>query len=285
MRREEVPGWLRALLIGGTAAVLFALERRQALRPSRRESRTVRTGRNLAIAGLAGFVMNLIEAPLVKRVARHVDRHDLGAAYLLTRNPILRVAAGVVLLDYGLYLWHVLTHKVPLLWRFHLVHHIDLDLDASTAIRFHFGEMLLSVPWRLGQVRLAGASPMAASIWQTCLLMSILFHHSNVRLPISFERQLRFVIATPRLHGVHHRPERACLNSNWSSGLSIWDVLHRTHCWREDEQPSTGVPDYQHLEDVALQRCLAIPFTDSPSGFESVDEVTPAAFRPHPSMG
>ncbi len=135
----------------------------------------------------------------------------------------------MVLLDYGLYLWHVLTHKVQLLWRFHLVHHIDLDLDASTAIRFHIGEMLLSVPWRLAQARVAGASPMAISIWQTCLLMSILFHHSNVRLPIGVERRLRYLVATPRLHGVHHRPERTCLNSNWSSGLSIWDFIHRTH--------------------------------------------------------
>ncbi len=261
MKRQEFSGWLRAVLAGGTAFVLFALETRQALRPARREERGVRAGRNLVIAGMAGMVMNLIETPLLKRVARHVERNELGLAYRLTRNPIMRTVAGVLLLDYGLYLWHVLTHKVPLLWRFHLVHHIDLDLDASTAIRFHFGEMMLSVPWRLAQVRLAGASPLAASIWQTCLLMSILFHHSNVRLPIRIERRLRWLIATPRLHGIHHRPQQICLNSNWSSGLSIWDVLHRTHRWSEDEQQSTGVADYQRLEDVTLARCLTIPFT------------------------
>ena len=220
----------------------------------------------------------------MKRVALHVERNELGAAYRLTRNPLLRVVAGVVLLDYGLYLWHVLTHKVPLLWRFHLVHHIDLDLDASTAIRFHFGEMLLSVPWRLAQVRVAGASPMTASVWQTCLLMSILFHHSNVRLPMGLERRLRRVIATPRLHGIHHRPEPACLNSNWSSGLSIWDIVHRTHCWREDEQLSTGVPNYERAEDVTLLRCLAIPFTDTPSRFDMDEEVSRAASRPRLSM-
>jgi sterol desaturase/sphingolipid hydroxylase (fatty acid hydroxylase superfamily) len=273
MKRGELPGWLRAALVAGAAVVLFALETRQALRSARREDRTIRTGRNLAIAGLAGIVMNMIETPLLKRVARHVERNELGIAFLLTRNPILRVAAGVALLDYGLYIWHVLTHKVPLLWRFHLVHHMDLDLDASTAIRFHFGEMILSVPWRLAQVRLAGASPLAASIWQTCLLMSILFHHSNVRLPIGFERRLRWLIATPRLHGIHHRPNLAHFNSNWSSGLSIWDIIHRTHCWREDEQPSTGVPDYQRLEEVTLPRCLVTPFTRSPGGFERVDKI------------
>lgn len=252
---------LRELLVGGTAIILYALESRQALRPARREDRRVRTGRNLFLAGLAGLVMNWIETPLMKRVANHVERNELGAAYWLTRNPVLRVAIGVVLLDYGLYVWHVLSHKAPWLWRFHVVHHVDLDLDASTAIRFHFGEMLLSVPWRLAQVRLAGASPMAASVWQTCLLISILFHHSNVRLPIGVERRMRWLIATPRLHGIHHRPEDACLNSNWSSGLSVWDLLHRTHRWREDEQLATGVPGYGQIEDVTLARCVTMPFT------------------------
>ncbi|MEJ7607363.1 MAG: sterol desaturase family protein [Bryobacteraceae bacterium] len=170
------------------------------------------------------------------------------------------MAVAVVLLDYGLYLWHVLTHKVPLLWRFHRVHHIDLDLDASTALRFHFGEMLLSVPWRLAQVAVVGASPQAVAIWQTCLFVSILFHHSNVRLPIGLERRLRYAIATPRLHGIHHRPEQTCLNSNWSSGLSIWDIIHRTHRWHQDEQLQTGVPGYQRAEDVTLKRSLLLPF-------------------------
>jgi sterol desaturase/sphingolipid hydroxylase (fatty acid hydroxylase superfamily) len=262
MRRQELPGWLRGVLIAGTAIVLFALETRQSLRRTRREDRIIRTGRNLAIAGLAGMVMNLIETPLLKRLAHRLEINELGLAHLLPRRyPALRIIAGVVLLDYGLYVWHVLTHKIPFLWRFHLVHHIDLDLDASTAIRFHFGEMLLSIPWRLAQARMAGASPMAVSIWQTCLLMSILFHHSNVRLPIGVERQLRYVIATPRLHGVHHRPEQTCLNSNWSSGLSLWDFIHHTHCWREDEQRATGVPDFQRPEQVTLPRCLTIPFT------------------------
>jgi sterol desaturase/sphingolipid hydroxylase (fatty acid hydroxylase superfamily) len=261
MRSEtELPGWLRGLLIGGTAAALFLLETRRALREMRREDRAIHTGRNLAIAGLAGIAMNAAETPLLRRVARHVEANDLGIAPWVTRNPLLRVIVAVALLDYGLYVWHVLTHKAPWLWRFHLVHHIDLDLDASTAIRFHFGEMLLSVPWRIAQARVAGSGPLAVSIWQTLLFMSILFHHSNVQLPLPLERRLRWLIATPRSHGIHHRPEPSCLNSNWSSGLAIWDVLHRTHCWREDDQPATGVPGFQREEDVTLKRSLALPF-------------------------
>lgn len=257
---KELSSWLRGVLIGGTAVVLFVLESRRALRQKRREPRTIHTGRNLAIAALAGIAMNAAETPLLRRVARAVEAKELGIAHQISKNPLARVIVSIALLDYGLYVWHVLTHKMPWLWRFHLVHHIDLDLDASTAIRFHFGEMLLSVPWRLAQARVAGAGPLAVSVWQTLLFISILFHHSDVRLPLAVERRLRWLIATPRLHGIHHRPEAACLNSNWSSGLAIWDLLHGTYCWREDDQPATGVPGLQEEQDVTLKRSLALPF-------------------------
>lgn len=256
----ELPVWLRGVLVGGAGLLLFALETRQQLRAPRREKRSVHTSRNLAIAGLAGLAMTIIETPLLRRVAVYVAASNSGLAPLLTRTPALRVVVAVLLLDYGLYVWHVLTHRVPFLWRFHLVHHVDLDLDASTALRFHFGEMLLSVPWRLAQACIAGADLMAVSVWQTLLFMSILFHHSNVRLPLGLERWLRLVIATPRLHGIHHRPEASCLNSNWTSGLSIWDLLHATHCWREDPQLATGVPGYLQPQDVTLERALVLPF-------------------------
>ena len=94
-----------------------------------------------------------------------------------------RGIASILLLDYTLYIWHVLTHRVPFLWRFHLPHHVDLDLDASTALRFHFGEMMLAVPYRLLQVTLFGIDYRTYSIWQTFLFACILFHHSNLRLP------------------------------------------------------------------------------------------------------
>ena len=272
----ELPVWVRGLLVGGTAVVLFVLETRQALRAPRREPRALHTGRNLAIAALAGAAMIAVETPLLRRVAFYVEANQWGIAPRVTENPIMRVIVAVLLLDYGLYVWHVLTHRVPFLWRFHLVHHIDLDLDASTAVRFHFGEMLLSVPWRLGQACVAGSSPMAVSVWQTLLFMSILFHHSNVRLSLRTERWLRLLIATPRLHGIHHRPESSCLNSNWTSGLSIWDLLHGTHRWREDPQPSTGVPGFLEPQDVTLPRALALPFEQLPT---SGAQVTPGASR------
>jgi sterol desaturase/sphingolipid hydroxylase (fatty acid hydroxylase superfamily) len=95
-------------------------------------------------------------------------------------------------------------HRVPFLWRFHLPHHVDLDLDASTALRFHAGELVISTGWRIGQVALIGVSPLSLSAWQTFVMLSVLFHHSNLRLPIAFERELNRVLVTPRMHGIHH---------------------------------------------------------------------------------
>jgi Fatty acid hydroxylase superfamily len=115
---------------------------------------------------------------------------------------LVETALAVLLLDYTLYIWHVLTHKVPLLWRLHRVHHSDLDLSASTALRFHFVEMIVSAPWRAAQVALIGVSPRQLSLWQTLTTMAILFHHSNIRLPLAIERALARVVA-PRMHGIH----------------------------------------------------------------------------------
>jgi sterol desaturase/sphingolipid hydroxylase (fatty acid hydroxylase superfamily) len=107
------------------------------------------------------------------------------------------------------------------LWRFHQVHHVDLDMDASTAIRFHFGEITISIIWRAGQVLLIGATPLSLSVWQTLLLMSVMFHHSNVELPWRIERWLSLLIVTPRMHGIHHSIVHRETNSNFSNNVSI----------------------------------------------------------------
>lgn len=256
---RERTGFWSGVVVLGVAGCLLGLELTRALRKQSREPKLRRGARNLAIAAGAGMVMQMVERPLALSLARRVERERLG---LVPKIAISRGAAtilAVLLLDYGLYIWHVLTHKVPQLWRFHLVHHIDLDLDASTAVRFHFGEMLLSVPWRLAQIRVVGASARALDIWQTFLLCSILFHHSNVELPRWLERRLSWIIMTPRLHGIHHEADRERTNSNWSSGLTIWDLLHGTYQWANDDVV-IGVPAYQEVADVTLQRCLAMPF-------------------------
>jgi sterol desaturase/sphingolipid hydroxylase (fatty acid hydroxylase superfamily) len=192
-----------------------------------------------------------------------VERKRWGLLKQLDLPRWLEIPLAVCLLDYTLYLWHILTHRVPLLWRFHLPHHVDLDMDASTALRFHFGEIMLSVPWRASQIVFLGVSPTALAAWQTATLIEVMFHHSNVELPCEVELWLCRILVTPRMHGIHHSIVHDETDSNWSSGLTLWDWLHGTLRLNVPQQAITiGVPAYQDSKDVTLPKVLVMPFEE-----------------------
>ncbi|MCA1555980.1 MAG: sterol desaturase family protein, partial [Acidobacteria bacterium] len=255
-----MPAWLSAPLIIGAFGALLWLERRRPLRRTV-EPKLTRDTRNLAVAALGAAVLQIAERPIIQPLTRLVERRGWGLLRRVRLPAWLEVSLAVILLDYTLYVWHVATHRVPLLWRFHVAHHVDLDLDASTALRFHFGELALSVPWRAAQVALIGVTPPVLSVWQTLLLLSIIFHHSNVRLPIKTERWLNCLIVTPRMHGIHHSIMREETNSNWSSGLTVWDWLHGTLRLNVPQDAITiGVPAYRDPGEVGLAKILKMPF-------------------------
>ena len=248
------------LIAGGMFVALTVLERRRPLRAVK-EAKPLRMARNLAIAGFGALTVTLLEAPVVTSLTEIAHRRRWGLLHAWRLPRAVHIILAVVLLDYTLYIWHVLVHRVPWLWRFHLVHHVDLDLDASTALRFHFGELALSIPWRAAQILGLGVDPASLSIWRSALFLSILFHHSNVELPIGLERIVNRVIVTPRMHGIHHSMIPDETNSNWSSGLTLWDRLHGTLCLgvRQDDV-TIGVPAYRHPREVTWRRSLALPF-------------------------
>jgi sterol desaturase/sphingolipid hydroxylase (fatty acid hydroxylase superfamily) len=271
-----LPGRLSVGLVAGTFLALALLERRRPLRRSV-EPQFQRTGRNLAIAALGAVAVQVAEMPIVSRVAAAVERRHWGLLKRLRLPVWLEVSAAVLLMDYTLYVWHVLTHRVPELWRFHAVHHIDLDLDASTALRFHFGELTLSTPWRVAQVVVIGTSPLALSVWQTGLLMSILFHHSNVELPPMLERRVGRLFVTPRMHGIHHSQVRDETNSNWSSGLTVWDRLHGTLRQNVSQREITiGVPAFSDPAAVTLPKMIALPFEPQKPYWVAPDGIAPS---------
>jgi sterol desaturase/sphingolipid hydroxylase (fatty acid hydroxylase superfamily) len=244
----------------GTFGVLLWLENRRPLRRAV-ESKIVRNSRNLTVAGLAGAALQLFENPVVKPLTKLVERKNLGLLKIVKLPGWLETILAVVLMDYTLYVWHVLTHKAPFLWRFHAVHHVDLDLDASTAVRFHFAEMTISVAWRAAQILVIGVSPRSFAAWQCFLFPSILFHHSNVKLPIELEKKLNRFVVTPGMHGIHHSIVKDETDSNWSSGLTVWDWLHGTYKVDVPQDEITiGVPAYQNKNEATLPKILAQPF-------------------------
>jgi len=216
---------------------------------------------NLTTGGLAALVGTGLQLALLAPLAFWLAEHQVGLLRLVELPSMLEVPLAVVLLDLTLWHWHFLNHRVPLFWRFHLVHHTDADMDASTALRFHFGELGLSAGYRALQLLVIGASPVAVVLWSTLLSAAVLFHHANLRLPWRIERWLVRLIVTPRMHALHHSVERLDRDSNYSSLLSIWDRLHRT--WRPpsaEAGPRIGVPGYLGAEDASFGRLQALPF-------------------------
>jgi sterol desaturase/sphingolipid hydroxylase (fatty acid hydroxylase superfamily) len=225
------------------------------------ESRFRRIVRNLSVGGLSLALMTLIQAPLLQPVASWIVRERVGLLQAVAWPRWTETLLAIVLLDYTLWWWHWANHRVPFLWRFHLVHHVDRDMDASTALRFHFGELALSIPVRAAQMIVIGVDPRSLWLWQTILFGSILFHHANFRLPFPLERVLARLVVTPRMHGIHHSNREDETNSNWSSLLSVWDFVHRTFRLDvPDERITIGVPAYPNAEDVTIGKILALPF-------------------------
>ncbi|MBI3303021.1 MAG: sterol desaturase family protein [Deltaproteobacteria bacterium] len=260
MRTQQLPVWVSVPLVVGAFAILLWLEHRRPLRPTV-ASKLTRTVRNLAVAAVGAAALQIAERPITAPLTAMVEQRSWGLLKWTSLPVWAEVPLAVVLLDYTLYVWHVLTHRVAWLWHFHVVHHVDLDLDASTALRFHFGELVLSVAWRAGQVVFLGVSPLALSVWQTAVLLSILFHHSNVRLSVETERWLNRFIVTPRMHGIHHSMVREETNANWSSGLTLWDRLHGTLRLNVPQDEITiGVPAYRESQEVVLPKILMMPF-------------------------
>jgi sterol desaturase/sphingolipid hydroxylase (fatty acid hydroxylase superfamily) len=247
---------LSIALIAAFFLGMTALEWRRPLRPTV-EPKLRRIVRNLTLGAVSFAFLTLLQAPLLMPLTQW----KAGLLHFVALPRALEIAIAVLLLDYTLWIWHWLNHKVPVLWRFHLVHHIDRDLDASTALRFHFGELVLSIGYRALQIIVIGADAYALWIWQTILFFSILFHHSNLRLPERVDAWIVRLVVTPRMHGIHHSDVREHTDSNWSSLLTVWDVLHRTLRLdvRQDEIV-IGVPAYGDARDVTIGKALTIPF-------------------------
>ena len=258
-------GFLKIAGLLGLLGGLVVLEHRRPLR-AENESKPRRNIRNLAVAALGAATLHFVESPVLYPLAKKVHERRCGLLKWLRLPRALELVAGVLLLDYSHYIQHVLHHRVPLLWRFHAVHHVDLDLDASTALRFHFGEIAISVPYRATQVLLIGVDPHSLLTWQALTLFSILFHHSNIRLPKSIEDRLVRLIVTPRMHGIHHSNEPQNQNSNWSGGLTIWDALHGTlNLGVLQDKIDIGIRGFERLDQVTLPKVLTQPFRDVPA--------------------
>ncbi len=240
--------------------IIFFVESQLALR-RRTQDKWKRSWINNIISIPSFILLRFIFLPTMIWLSLHNEHWKLGLNYLYNMPNWLEGLIAFVLLDYANYLWHILNHKLPFLWRFHLVHHTDPDLDLTTAVRFHFGEMVGSLFFRGAVVLLTGASPLLVIIYEIIFEAEVLFHHSNTRLPIKLERLLNLLIVTPRMHGIHHSIFKNETDSNYSSILSVWDRIHNTAKLDiHQDDVVIGVPAYHEQQELTIGYLLLLPF-------------------------
>ncbi len=208
------------------------------------------------------WLVNVAVSPLiVLPVSLWAAQHGLGwrdAAAFQWWSGWTGLIVDLLLLDFLIYWWHRANHEFGVLWRFHQVHHLDQFLDSTSAVRFHFGEVLLSALARAVVIVVFDIPFTSVLVFEIAVLVAAIFHHSNVRLPRTLERGLAKVLITPSLHWVHHHAVDADLRSNYGTALSIWDRLFatRSRTQRSAEMP-IGIP---HAHDLGLFGLLMRPF-------------------------
>lgn len=247
-------------IVIGALLLFFLLERRFPLRQPRRKLGH-RLLINASMSVLTFVTASVLVRPMALRTIDLTSTSGFGILHWLSLPVWAQFALGFLLLDVSFYYWHRLNHRIPFLWRFHNGHHLDPDLDVSTGFRFHFGEVALSVIFRMVQIGLIGVSLTTFVIYEFIFQLGTYFHHSNLRLPIGLERLLNYLMVTPRMHGIHHSQVHAETDSNYSVVFSVWDRMHRTFNWDiPQSEIEIGVPGYSKDSDNRLREVVLAPF-------------------------
>ncbi len=254
-------------------AILAAAELRHPLRPPG-ASKSLRWSANLGMAFLGAFFIRFLFPAAALGFGLFAQQNELGLMRVWNPAPAVAAVTSVLLLDLFIYFQHVLFHFVPTLWRFHRVHHADMEFDVTTAMRFHPLELLISMAIKGLLICLIGPPMIAIMIFEVLLNASSLFSHANIRLPAKLDRLLRLAIVTPDMHRIHHSTEPAETNSNFGFNISIWDRLfgtYRRHAHLDQASMPVGIDEMRDPASVlTLRGMLTLPFRHaSPSAKRS----------------
>ena len=259
---DQYEGVIRFAVFAGVFVLMAVLEaafpRKDRALP--RVHRWLTNGGFVVIDTLA---LRLVLPVLAVGMAEIAARNGWGLLNSLALPFWLEVALAFVILDLLIYAQHVATHKIPVLWRLHKVHHADRDIDATTGVRFHPVEIVLSMIYKLLCVVILGAPALAVFLFEVVLNAAALFNHANVRLPSGVDCIARRVIVTPDMHRVHHSVHRQETDSNYGFFLSVWDRMFRTYIAepRDGHDAMTiGLSDYQDEKPARFLWSLWLPF-------------------------
>ena len=217
---------------------------------------------NISITVFNSLILQVVFAGAIVKTAMYVTTHQLGVLNMIMLPGWVKLFVTVAFMDFMLYIWHLLNHEVPLLWRFHRVHHSDLNMDVSTATRFHIGELAISAVIKIALVFLLGASPLGVIIFEAALVLCAQFHHSSLKVPKGFERIFWILFVPPSMHRIHHSVIIKERDTNYGTIFSIWDRLLGTLLKDVDQKAiRIGMGAYQKPDKLNFQHLLAMPFT------------------------
>ena len=234
------------------------------------DSKIRRVGINLALTGVNILLARLVFGAAAVGAAGFAEDRGWGLFNYLEWPDGLEFLLAMIFLDLMIYLQHVVVHMIPLFWRFHVVHHSDLDLDVSSGLRFHPVEILGSMVYKIGLVFALGPDPLAVLVFEAILNGMAQFSHSNITLPEKLDYIVRWVLVTPDMHRIHHSVVVQETNSNFGFNLSVWDRMLGTYiqdAMKRQPEIVIGVDTFRRSEEVSFQKLLTMPFRKVPQAY------------------
>ncbi len=233
-------------------------------------SKALRWFTNIGIVVINTIVVRLFFSAAAVGFAVLTAQNSWGVLNQVAWFPCLEGLLSVIVLDFIIYLQHVMFHAIPVLWRLHMVHHADLDLDVTSGARFHPIEIVLSMGIKLASIVLIGASAEAVVIFEVLLNVTAMFNHSNVRIPKQLDQLLRWIIVTPDMHVIHHSVNREETNRNFGFNLPWWDRLLGTYLPEPQKGymgMTIGLEQFRNPERLSLVKILMLPFFGNTGGY------------------
>jgi sterol desaturase/sphingolipid hydroxylase (fatty acid hydroxylase superfamily) len=263
--RDAMLAYQPFIRVGAFAALFAVMAVWELLGPRRKQAigRGLRWPNNLGVVAVDTLLVRLVFPTTSVGLALVAEAQGWGLFNAIALPAWIAVVASVLLLDLAIYFQHVVFHAVPVLWRLHRMHHADLEFDVSTGLRFHPIEILLSMVIKLAVIAALGAPAVAVLIFEVLLNATSMFNHSNIRLPLAFERVLRWLVVTPDMHRVHHSILSREANSNFGFNLPWWDRLFGTYRAQPaggHDAMTIGIEQFRDPRELRLDRMLLQPF-------------------------
>lgn len=255
---------IRLAVFVGVLASMAGLE---AFFPRRQRAagRWLRWPNNLGVVVVDSLIVRILFPTAAVGIALAMEGRGVGLVPWLGMPQPLAILLSIVVLDFAIYLQHVMFHAVPLLWRLHRMHHADLDFDVTTGLRFHPVEIVLSMVIKLMVVVALGAPAVAVLIFEVLLNATAMFNHANLRLHGWLDRALRLVLVTPDMHRVHHSVVPRETNSNFGFNLAVWDRIFGTYRAQPaagHDAMTIGIEQFRDPRELRLDRMLTQPLRE-----------------------